>query len=158
MACSKNDVVEKAVYDKLVAKINSIDNGGFILKSKYDTDKSELEKETPDTSWLVKKLDYDTKITEIEGKIKSISGLATTSALTALKVENKIPNISSLVRITDYDIKITEIEKKLTDNDHDKYITTPDFNDFAVGVFDARLKQTDLVTKRNFDDKLKSFN
>ena len=35
----KNDVVKKAVYDKLVAKVNSIDPSGFVLKSKYDTDK-----------------------------------------------------------------------------------------------------------------------
>ena len=35
----KNDVVKKAVYDKLVSKVNSIDPSGFVLKSKYDTDK-----------------------------------------------------------------------------------------------------------------------
>ena len=43
------------MYDKLVAKVNSIDTSGFVLKSKYDTDKSEVENETPDTSGLVKK-------------------------------------------------------------------------------------------------------
>ena len=39
-------------------------------------------------------------MTEIEGKISSISGVATNSALTAIKsdLENKIPNISSLVK------------------------------------------------------------
>ena len=37
----KNDVVKKSVYDKLVAKVNSIDTSGFVLKTKYDTDKSE---------------------------------------------------------------------------------------------------------------------
>ena len=95
----KNDVVKKTVYDKLVAKVNSIDTSGFVLKTKYDTDKSELENKIPDTSGLVKKTDYNAKITEIEGKIPSISGLATNAALTA--VENKIPNISSLVRKTD---------------------------------------------------------
>ena len=39
----KNDVVKKTVYDKLVAKVNSIDTSGFVLKTKYDTDKSEIE-------------------------------------------------------------------------------------------------------------------
>ena len=38
----KNDVVKKTVYDKLIAKVNSIDTSGFVLKAKYDTDKSEL--------------------------------------------------------------------------------------------------------------------
>ena len=36
------------------------------------------------------------KITEIEGKISSISGLAKTSTLTV--VDNKIPNVSNLVK------------------------------------------------------------
>ena len=75
----KNDVVKKTVYDKLAAKVNSIDTSVFVLKTNYDRDKST----------------YNTKITEIEGKTPSISDLATNAALTA--VENKIPNISSLV-------------------------------------------------------------
>ena len=40
--------------------------------------------------------DYNNKINETEGKIPIISGLATTSALTA--VENKILNVSNLVK------------------------------------------------------------
>ena len=31
------------MYDKLVTKVNNIDTSGFVLKTKYDTDKSELE-------------------------------------------------------------------------------------------------------------------
>ena len=46
----KNDVVKKDVYDKLVTKVNNIDTSGFVLKTKYDTDKSELENKIPDTS------------------------------------------------------------------------------------------------------------
>ena len=38
----KNDVAKKDVYDKLVAKVHNIDVRGFVLKTKYDTDKSEL--------------------------------------------------------------------------------------------------------------------
>ena len=58
----KNDVAKKTKYDKLVAKVNIIDTSGFVLKTKYDTDKSEIEK-IPNTSDLVKKTDYGTKIT-----------------------------------------------------------------------------------------------
>ena len=50
----KNDVIKKDVYDKLVAKVNSINTSGFVLKTKYDTDKLELENKAPDTSSLVK--------------------------------------------------------------------------------------------------------
>ena len=45
-----------------IAKVNNIDTSGFVLKAKYDTDKSELENKIPDTSSLVKKTDYNAKI------------------------------------------------------------------------------------------------
>ena len=51
----KNYVVKKTVYDKLVAKVNSINTTAVVLKTKYDAGKIELEKEIPDTSGLVKK-------------------------------------------------------------------------------------------------------
>ena len=50
------------MYYKLVAKVSSIDTCGFVLKTKYDTDKTELENKIPDTSGFVKKTDYNTKI------------------------------------------------------------------------------------------------
>ena len=62
-----------------------------------------------DTSGPVKKTNYNAKITEIECKIPSISGLATNAALPV--VEKKIPNIISLVERIDYNAKIDEIEK-----------------------------------------------
>ena len=34
------------MYDKLVAKVNNIDTSGFVLKTKCDTDKSELEQKS----------------------------------------------------------------------------------------------------------------
>ena len=65
----KNDAVKKTSYDKLAAKINSIDTSEFVLETRYDTDKWELENKIPHTRGLVKNTDYNTKITEIEGKI-----------------------------------------------------------------------------------------
>ena len=44
----KKDVVKKTVYDKLVAKVNNIHNPGFVLKTKYETDESDLEKKISD--------------------------------------------------------------------------------------------------------------
>ena len=149
----KNEVVKKDVYDKLVTKVNNIDTSGFVLKTKYDTDKSELENKIPDTSGLVKKTDYNTKITEIEGKIPDISNLATKAALTS--VENKIPSVNNFVKKADYDTKVTEIENKLNNN-HDKYIDTSEFNKLAVDIFNARIAQANLITKTDFDFKLSS--
>ena len=81
----KNDVVKKAVYEKLAAIVNDIDTSPSVLKTKYQTDKTELKKKIPDVTDFVKK----TKLTELENKIPDASSLATKTALTA--VENKIP-------------------------------------------------------------------
>ena len=35
----KNVVVKKDVFDKFVTKVNNIHTSGFVLKTKYDTDK-----------------------------------------------------------------------------------------------------------------------
>ena len=53
----KNDVVKKAVYKRLVAKVDNIDTNDFVLKNKYITDKTKLENKIPHTSNLVKKTD-----------------------------------------------------------------------------------------------------
>ena len=50
----KNDV-KKDVYDKLVTKVNCIDTSDFALKTKYDTDKSELQNKISDTVVLLKR-------------------------------------------------------------------------------------------------------
>ena len=60
------------MYDKLATKVNNIDTSDFLLKTKYQTDKTELEKKIPDITDLVKK----TKLTELEDKIPDISSLA----------------------------------------------------------------------------------
>ena len=62
----KNDVVKKIVYDKLVAKVDHIDTSDFVLKTKCNTDKTELENKILDVSNLVKK----TKLIELENKIQ----------------------------------------------------------------------------------------
>ena len=90
-------LLKKYVYNKLVTKVNAIDtSGGFVLKTKYDTDKSELENKVPDTSGIVKKTDCNTKVIEIEDQIPDISNLATKTALTT--VENKSSSVSNLVK------------------------------------------------------------
>ena len=133
----KNDVVKNTAYDQLVVKVNNIDTGDFVLKTNYQTDKTELEKKIADTSGLAKKTDCNSEIAQIEGKIPDVRNLATKAALTAVK--NKIPSVSRLIKETDYNTKITEIENKLNDHNHDKYITTPEFNKLAADVFNARL-------------------
>ena len=52
----KTEFFKKSVYDKLVPKVSNIDHRKFLLKKKYDADKTELEKKIPNTSGLVKKI------------------------------------------------------------------------------------------------------
>ena len=52
--------------------------------------------------------------------------------------------------------KINEVKNK--NPNHDKYITTPEFNKLTTEHFTARLKQANLVTKTDLDKKLTNFN
>ena len=51
----KNNFVKKAVYDKLAVNVNNIDTSDFVLKTRYQTDKRELEKKIPDVTDFAKK-------------------------------------------------------------------------------------------------------
>ena len=122
----KNGGVKKTAYDKLVAKVNNIDTSKFVLKTKYYTDKSELENRTPDSSGLVKKTDYNTNIAEKEVKIPDVSNLAIKTVLTT--VENKTPNVGSLVKKIDYKTKVTKIENILNNHNHDNLVVKSNFD------------------------------
>ena len=78
-------------------KKNNIDTTEFLLKTKYQTDKTALENKILNVTDFIKKA----KLAELENKIPAVSSLVTKTALTA--VENKIPSVSSLVKKTDYD-------------------------------------------------------
>ena len=116
----KMKLLIKAVYHKVVAKVDNIDINDFVLKTNFNAKLTGLENKIPNTSRLVKKTDYNSKITEIENKIPDISGLVTKTALTIVQnkiprinnlatktalttTDNKIPSISGLVKKTDYD-------------------------------------------------------
>ena len=57
-----------------------------------------------------------------------------------------------------YDTEIGELENKLTDHNHDKYITTPEFNTLAADVFNSRLAKANLITKTDFYAKFSNLN
>ena len=52
---------------------------------------------------------------------------------------------NNLVRKADFNTKIVEIEKKILDHNHDKYITTQEFNKLTTDNFPTRLKQINLA-------------
>ena len=99
---------------------------------------------------LLKKTDYDAKITDKEGKIPDVSNLVTKTAL--ITVENKIDDVNNLVYKTDYD---TEIENKLNNHNLNKYITTPE----SCWCFSCKIGTSKFGEKKtDFDALLSSFN
>ena len=66
-----------------------------------------------------------------------------------------MPSVTNLVEKSNYNTKINEIEKKITDHNHDKYITTPEFNKLASEKYSARLKEVNLASKSDIVDLLK---
>ena len=73
---------------------------------------------------MVKKTDYNSKITEIEDKIPDTSNLATKTALTTVK--NKIPDISNLATET----ALTTVENKIADTNS----LVSDYNTKITGI------------------------
>ena len=112
------------------------------MKSKYETDKAKSEKKILDKTDFVKK----TKLTELESKVQDVSSLATKTALTT--AENKISDVRSLVKKANYDTKISDLEKKLSDHNHDKCITTPEFNTLTADYFICKISTSKFNRKR----------
>ena len=129
-----------------IKNISHVDTSSFALKTnlanlKTEEDKLDIDKlkPLPDdvsklrnvvTNEVVKKTDYNAKITDLENKFLDISNLATKTALTNLS--NTVPDISTLIKKSDCDTKIREIENKYVSN---------------TG-FDSKLTQANVITKR----------
>ena len=146
-------------------KVNKIDTSTFVLKAKYDRDKSELEKKISDIIGVLKETSCNPKIntlatkaelTTVENKIPSVNNLVNKSnfntnvteslgeipsisglaAKTELTaVENKIPSVNNLVKNS----RITEIEKKINEHKYGQYIATSGFNKLSAENFVARI-------------------
>ena len=91
-------------------------------------------------------------------KVPDVSGLVTTTILNTKtsKAEYKIMDNRSLLTTTVLTIKIGEVENRIPD--HAKSVTLQELNNLTTEDFTTRLKQTDLVSKKEFDNKTISFN
>ena len=121
----KNYVVKKTEYDKLVAQVDNTDTIGFVSRTKYEKDGSDLQKKIsdvdkkiPDVSSLITKINFNAKVTEIEGKIPDVSNLVTKTNFNTkiTEIEGKIPDISSLITKADFDFKLKKISDQVTSN------------------------------------------
>ena len=120
----------------------------YALKSNYDSKIGNLELKIPDLSGLLQRSSFNSKVTELENKIKTAeskpdtTNLTTKSSLNA--VENEIPDVNGFVKKTDYATEITNIK--------DDYVTngafTSQLNDLkSQHIADEVKKVNDKVVK-----------
>ena len=154
--------LEKTSVD--LSKLSNVIKNDAAKKDIYNAKIKNIEDKISDIANLATEASLNAKINEVKGEIPNITNVASTTAFTT--VENKIPNVSNLVKKTDYKTN-NKIEKKITDHNHDKYISTPQFNKLIAETFAALLSQRNLasksdvanfVKKTDFDDKLNNLN
>ena len=91
----------------------------FVLKTKYNTDNSELENKIPDVSSPVKKTDYITKIAEIKNKLNNHDYnkyIITPQFNTLAAAFNARLAQANLVAEADFDNTISSLNNKIVVN------------------------------------------
>ena len=107
---------DKLYIDKLVpvpvdlGKLINVVKNEVVKKTEYNA-KISIEDKIPDMTNLTTKTILNTKVNEVKNEIPNISGLATTSALTA--VENKISNVSNLLKKQIMTQNLMKLKRKL---------------------------------------------
>ena len=101
---TNNHLTTESGINNLKIKVDRIDLTKYVLKSNYDTKIGNLELKIPDISGLLQTSSFNSKVTELENKIKTavqkphISNLANKTELK--NVENKIPDSNAFVKKT----------------------------------------------------------
>ena len=151
---------DKLDVDKVIpvhidlSKLSDAVKNEVVKEDAYNAKIKNIKDKIPDITNLATKTTLSAKINEAKNKIPNFTNLTTTTALTA--VENEIPDVSNLAKKIYHNTKISEIENKITtDHDHDKYITSQEFNKLTSENFTARLKQANLASKSDIANFLK---
>ena len=121
----------------------------YVLKSNYDTKVGNLELRIPDVSGLLQTSVFNSKISELENKIKTaeskpdIRNLASKTEVT--NVKNLIPDSNAFVKKKDYATEITKIRNK--------YVTdaalTSQLNDLKNQSIADKIKKVDDKVSKN---------
>ena len=124
----------------------------YVLKSNYDTKIGNIELEIPDVSGKLNTSDFNSKVSELENKIKvaeqkpHISNSATIDSVTA--VIKKIPDVTAFLKKTDYATEITLIK-----NDYvTKVALTSQLNDLKSQHIADEVKKVDDKVTKNITD------
>ena len=151
---NNNDSTKKTSINNLKTKVDGIDLTKYVLKSDYDTKVGNLELKPPDVSSKLNTSDFNSKLNELEAKIRSaelkpnISHLATISSVTA--VENKIPDVTGFFKKIDYATEISSIKNDYVIN----AALTSQLNDLKSQHIADEVKNVDDKVKKNIVDIL----
>ena len=117
---TSNHLITETSINNLKTKVDGIDLTKYVKKSDYDTKVGNLELKSPDVSCKLNTSDFNSKVSELENKVKTaeqnpnISNLETISSVTA--VLNKIPDVSDFVKKSDYATEISSIKNDYVTN------------------------------------------
>ena len=144
-------------------KLNDAMHNRVVKNKKFNT-LNNLEKKIPPATTLIDINQYNTDKQNLDKKIwrswskNTRRGLLTTTFLNTKIREfgNKIPDATSIVTTTVINTEVGEADTKIPD--HAKYITTQEFNNLNTENFAARLKQDNLMSKTDFNNKLTKVN
>ena len=93
---NNNDLTTKTCINNLNTKVDDIDLTKYVLKSNYDTKVGNLELKIPDVSGLLQTSSFNSKVNELENKIKTaeskpdIRNLASKTEVTNVKKFNSL--------------------------------------------------------------------
>ena len=142
-----NDNLEtttKTSINNLKTKVDNINLTKYVLKSIYDDKIGNLELKIPDVSGLLQVISFNSKVIELENKIK-------TGNKSVTAVENKIPDANGFVKKTDYATEITAIK-----NDYaTKAILCSKINNLKSQHISDEVKKVDDKVVKNTSDILK---
>ena len=103
---TSNHLMTETIINNLKTKVDGINLTKYVLKSDYDTKVGNSELKIPHVSGLLETSSFNSKVIELENKIKTaeskpdISNLANKTELK--NVENKIPDSNAFVKKSDY--------------------------------------------------------
>ena len=145
---TNNVLTTKTSINNLKTKVNSIELSKYVLKSNYDTKIGNLELKIPDVRAKLNTSDFNSKVSELENKIRSaeskpdITNLATKSSGTA--VENEIPDVNGFVKKPDYATEISTIKNDYVTN----AALTSQLSDLKSAHIDDEVKKIDDKTNK----------
>ena len=101
--------------------------------------------------WL-KKTDFNTKVTEIEGKIPDVSNLVkkTDFNTKVIEIEGKIPDVSNLVKNTDFDTRLKKISDRVTKNESKHLLVDNELKKIELLILEVKIFLMEMMEHKTY--------